>query len=171
MQPVGSPTRVKVKHPQPKHSFTGRISFLLVASVMEGVFCQIYLSVLTNDQSWPFNGKIKSPGGLSVKHFSRNTTLGFISMIITFTSGARNQFLGEDLFSLEHHHRVLKSGISERNTRPVHKTAKRCAAALLGPRMHKIFRLQVGNSNAAAMCNISLFFPFRLGRCITASDV
>lgn len=111
-------------HPQPKHSCTGRISSLLVASVMEGVFCQIYLSVLTNDQSWPFNCKIKSPGGLSVKHLSRNTTSGFISMIITFTSGARNQFLGEDLFSLEHHHRVLKSDISERNTRPVHITGE-----------------------------------------------
>lgn len=122
---------------------------------MEGVFCQIYLSVLTNDQSWPFNCKIKSPGGLSVKHFSRNTTLGFISMIITFTSGARNQFLGEDLFSLAHHHRVLKSGVSERNTRPVHKECRK----------YCVFRW------TTAMCNISLFFSFRLGRCITASDV
>lgn len=170
MQPVVSPTRVKVKRAN-SQCILSQISFLLVASVMEGVFCQISLSVLTNDQSWLFNCEIKSPGGLSVKHFSRNTTLGFISMIITLPSGARNQFLGEDLFSLEHHYTVLRSGISERNTRPVHKTTKRRAAALTDPRMHKILRFQVGNSNAAAMCNISLFFSFRLGRCITASDV
>lgn len=150
-------------HPQPKHSFTGRISFLLVASVMEGVFSQIYLSVLTNDQSWPFNCKIKSPGGLSVKHFKRNTTLGFISTIITFTSGARNQFLGEDLFSLEHH----------QSPEVWHAPCTHNREVPLGcfNRPKNAQNIPFSGGQQQCMCNISLFFSFRLGRCITASDV
>lgn len=55
VQPLMSPTRVKVTRANSLRILSqGRIEFLLVAGVMEGMVCKIYLGGLTNDQSWPF---------------------------------------------------------------------------------------------------------------------
>lgn len=65
-----------------------------------------------------------------MKHLSINATLYFLSMIIRFTGGAQDGFQGENLFSLEHHQRLPKAGIRQRNA-ALYTTAKSGSTAVL----------------------------------------